>query len=221
MRGNITKRGDRTWLIRISLGLDADGKRKYHSKTVHGTKRKADKYLTDILKKVDNHEFVEPSRKTFPKTIDEWLVSIKLAVRERTHRDYEAVADRYLKPELGDVRLCDLDTSQIQELWNSMSQQGYSPRTVRYAAAVLKMALDYAVEQKLIARNLRPRKRGSLPRLARKEMRVLSQKETAAFLKKAKTDRLEAFFVLAVTSGMRPGEMLGLRWSDVDLVNGA
>ena len=220
MRGNITKRGDRTWLVRVSLGRDADGKRKYHSTTVHGTKRKADAHLTAVLRRIDKGEFVEPSTMKLGEYLDEWLKSsAKPNVRARTYEDYSSVCRTYLKPELGSVRLQALDPSHIEAALARMKDRGLSVTTRRHAATILSMALKKAVRKRYLVAN--PCDLADKPKRKRREMRVLSQEQVAKFLEGAKGNRMEAMFRLSLVSGMRPGEVCGLKWADLDFEQGS
>ncbi|MDQ3633236.1 MAG: N-terminal phage integrase SAM-like domain-containing protein, partial [Acidobacteriota bacterium] len=146
MAGQITKRGENTWYIRIFLGRNADGKRKYFNKTIHGTKKEANKFLTAKLREKDLGVFVEPASETLNKYLDRWLVEIaKPRLRENTYKSYVWIAENYIKKHIGLNRLSDLQAYQIQKFYGAMQKQGLSARTVRYAHTVLSSALKQAV----------------------------------------------------------------------------
>jgi integrase len=104
---------------------------------------------------------------------------------------------------------------QIQSLYRAMTERGLSPRTVRYTHSILRQALAQAVRWRLLATN--PADDLALPKQPRQEMRALDPEKAAAFLEAIRGDRWEALWELLIVTGLRPGEALGLRWSDIDL----
>ena len=155
MAGQVIARGDRTWLVRVFLGRGADGKRRYHNHTVHGTKKDAQAYLNAVLRDRDLGTFVEPGKDTLDEYLDRWLAdAAKPRVREHAFRDYTALLARYVRPALGDRRLCDLTPLDVQGLYSAMLARGLSARTVRYTHAVLRQALGQAVKWGMLARNI-------------------------------------------------------------------
>jgi integrase len=206
--------------VRTYLGRHPDtGKRQYHNRTVHGTKKDAERYLHAALRERDLGTLVEGTRLTVSEYLDQWLASATQGrVRERTHRDYAAVLARYVRPALGARRLVQLRPLEIQGLYTHLQERGLSPRTVRYLHAVLSAALRQAVKWRLLAQN--PAAFVDLPRMRRTETRVLTQEEVMTFLRVAAADRFGVVFTFALATGMRPGEYLGLRWADVDLERG-
>jgi integrase len=235
MAGQIIKRGEKTWLVRIFTGRDANGKRCYLNKTIKGNKKDADAYLNKTATAISTGMFVEPSPLTVDDYLDKWLLNAaKPRVRERTFSDYSELLKRYVRPAIGKRRLSDLRPLDIQALYSHMTAPkptkdaesqpdikyglGLSARSVRYTHAVLSASLKQAVKWLLLAHN--PATQVDLPRASRKEMKALSTDEAARFLTAAKGDRWSALFALALTTGMRPEEYLGLQWNDVDLEKG-
>lgn len=131
---------------------------------------------------------------------------------------YAALLERYVEPPLGAKRIADVQPFDVQSLYNEMQERGLSSRTVRYTHAVLASALKQAVRWRMLRHN--PCEGVELPRLASREMRALTPEEAARFLEAASQDRWGIFFLMALTTGLRPSESLGLRWSDVDLERG-
>lgn len=219
MAGQIINRGKNTWLVRVYMGLDGNGKRKYHNKTIHGTKKDAEKYLAGVLRDRDLGLFTEPSKQTLGAYLDQWLQEVaKPRLRPRTFTDYEALMNRYVRPALGGRRLDQLTAMDIQKLYNDMLEAGLSARTVRYVHAVLHSALDQALKWGMVARNVTDLV--ELPRQQKQEMRCLSPEEARRFLEAARGTRWETLFSLMLTTGLRPGEALGLKWADVDFEKG-
>jgi integrase len=216
MAGQIIKRGDKTWIVRIFMGRDSGGKRRYMNKTVRGTKKDADTYLSRTLTEISAGTFVQQSSLSLNEFLDDWLVSAaRPRVSERTYAEYAALVRRYVRQPLGKTLLSDLRALQIQNLYSQMQERGLSPRVVRYTHAVLSSALKQAVRWGMLQRN--PAELVQLPKLTRKEMQAMTPEEATKFLTTVESDRYSALFSLALTTGMRPEEYLGLRWTDVDL----
>lgn len=215
MAGQITKRGENTWYVRIFLGRDANGKRKYFNKTIHGTKKEAQKFLTAKLREKDLGVFVEPASMSLNEFLDKWLKEIaKPRLRENTYNGYVWIAKKYIREHLGLIRLSDIQAYQIQKFYGEMQKQGLSARTVRYAHTVLSSCLKQAIKWRMISQN--PCDLCELPRKEKKEMKYLTSDETAKFLEAAKDDKCFALFLLVIETGMRPSEYLGLQWKDID-----
>lgn len=217
MAGTIYRRGQNTFQVRVFLGYDPQtGKRRNHCKTIRGTKKDAEKYLTKILRELHTGTFVEPSRKTVREHLNEWLeTTVRSRVRPQTYIDYKNIVRRYLSAaSFAGIRLEHLTPAEIRGLYADLQEKGLSARIVRYTHAVLRSALKQAVRDGLLFRN--PAELVDLPRQERKEMAVLTPEEARKFLKAAESDRWHALWVLLVTTGIRPAEALALRWSDLD-----
>jgi integrase len=175
MAGQIIKRGDKTWVVRIFQGRDENGKRRYVNKTIHGTKKNAEKYLTAKLRDRDLGINIEPASESLDKYLEKWLESVvRSRVREATFDDYEYLLDRYVSPTLGAIKLCDIRSIDIQRVYGDMlSEKELSARTVRMTHAVLSSAMKQAVRWHMLQRN--PCEFVDLPRMARKEMQALMQ----------------------------------------------
>lgn len=219
MAGQVIKRGNRQYLVRIFQGRDAQGKRRYVNKTIRGTKKDADKYLSKTLTAMSTGTYIEASTLSVDDYLDRWLQNAARGrVRERTFDDYSDLLTRYVRPALGKTRLCDLRPLDIQNLYTDMQDNDLSARTVRYTHAVLNSALKQAVKWLMLSQN--PAALVELPKLTRKEMAALSVDEAARFLAAAREDRFALMFALALSTGMRPEEFLGLQWKDIDLETG-
>ena len=215
MPGQMIPRGTDRWLLRVYVGRDATGKRRYASQTVRGSKREAQRELTKMLRGKDTKTLLKPSRETVGAYLARWLDTWAAPrVRPRTLGDYRSIVRTYLAPDLGTVRLSQLSPSEIQDLYNGMLARGLSARTVRYAHSVLRSALAQAVKLNLIIRN--PADLTEPPRKERREMGVMTKAQVSVFFEAAKGDRWEALWHLLLTSGLRPGEALGLKWDDLE-----
>ncbi len=218
MAGQITKRSDNTWLIRIFLGRDSDGKRRYFNKTIHGTKKDAQKYLTAKLREKDLGVFIEPALMSLNVYLDKWLSECAvLKLREQTLNGYKFLFKRYIREKLGSKRLSDIQAYEIQKLYNEMKKANYAPKTIRHAHNVLSSALKQAVKWKMLMQN--PCDLCDLPRQIKKEMKCLSPIEAKCFLETARDNKHFVLFLLAIQTGARPQEYLALQWKDIDFEN--
>lgn len=205
-----------TWLVRIFLGRETDGKRKYFSKTIHGKKKDADKYLTAKLREKDLGVFVEPAAMPLKDYLDRWLAEVaKPRLKENTFDGYKWIVETYIHPALGSKRLSDLQSYQVQKFYNDLQKQGLSARTVRYTHSVLSSALKQAVKWRQIFQN--PCDLCQLPKQDKTEMKYFAPEDVKIFLETARETKHYSLFLLAIETGLRPGEYLGLQWKDIDL----
>jgi integrase len=157
-----------------------------------------------------------PAKQTVSAYLTEWLENTaRLRLRVRTFEGYKQHIDTHVNPALGRLRLHALSPQQVQAMLAGLQLKKLAPRTIRGVRAVLRAALGDAVRCGLVARNAAALAHG--PRVETTEMKVLSEADVQVFLKAIEGDRLEAFFVTAVSGGLRLGELLGARWTDIDL----
>jgi integrase len=148
-----------------------------------------------------------------------WLEeSVKDTVRNTTFERYEQIARKHIIPVLGDAKLKNVTPTHVRGLYKE-KLQSLSPRTVQYIHVTLHKALKQAVNDGLIPRNATEAVKP--PQLRREEICPLSPKQVKVLLEAARGDRLEVLYVLAIHTGLRQGELLGLKWDDVDLEAGA
>ena len=159
-------------------------------------------------------------RTTVGQWLDEWLAtSVAGRLRPRTIESYEMTVRLYLKPAIGRVPLAKLQPEHIARMLRNLTARGdLSPTTVRYACVVLRIALGRALKSGRVHRNVATLV--DMPTRAKIERHPLSADQVRAFLASVSGDRLEPLYVLAIATGMRQGELLGLRWQDVDLESG-
>jgi integrase len=219
MAGQIIKRGDDIWVVRIFMGRDGKGKRRYLNKTIRGKKKDAETYLSKTMTEISSGTFVEASPITVETYLEKWLTTAaRPRLRDNTYREYGGLIDRYIKPVLGEKRLSDVRPLDVQAFYTSLTQKGLSPRTVRFTHSVLASAFKQAIRWRMLAHN--PCDSVELPRKVGKEMQSLTPAEATSFLKEAASDRWCALFVLALATGLRPSEYFGLKWSDIDIEHG-
>jgi integrase len=214
MAGQINKRSENTWLVRIFLGRDTNGKRRYFNKTIHGTKKDAQKFLTAKMREKDLGVFIEPASINLNEYLDKWLLeSAKPRLREATFENYRYLSSLYIREKLGSRKLSDIKPFDVQKLYNQLTEKGLSARTVRYVHAILTSAFSQAVKWQMLVVN--PCNVVTLPRLKKTEMKAFSPEEARRFLEAAKDDKQGLVFAFALASGMRPEEYLALQWKDI------
>ena len=218
MAGQIIKRGERNFIVRIYLGRDATGKRDYLNQTVRGNKKDAQAVLNKLLRDKDMGALVEPARISLDEYLDHWLeTSVKPRVREGTHQEYTATLRRNVRPTLGAKKLGSIKPVDIQGLYTEMQKRGLKD-SVRYTHTVLKDALKQAVKWQMLAQN--PADFVDLPKMSRSKVQALTQEESQRFLEVAKPTKWGCFFSLLLSTGLRPSEALGLYWTDLDMARG-
>ena len=148
-----------------------------------------------------------------------WLEDFaKADLAPRTYHNYKLQLREHIIPAIGTMKLCRLDTPNIQALYSAKLGDGLKPSSVRYIHAVLHRALSKAVDLRLIARN--PAASADPPKVRHEEITPLDAEQTRTFLEAVSWQKYEALYVLSLTCGLRMGESLGLKWSDIDLDSG-
>ncbi len=214
--GSITRRKDGLYMARYTVQTAAGPKRK----TIYGKEwEDVAKRLVDALSNRNKGLAFDAGSQTVEEYVERWLTtSAKGSVRESTYKSYRNQVTRYVVPAIGRVKLKRLSAMHVQGMYRAMLDRGLAPRTVQYTHAVLHRALKQAMRWGLVPRNVC--EDVDRPQLKRDEIQSLDREQTRRLLQAAKDDRLYALYVVAVTAGLRPGEMLALRWGDVDLETG-
>jgi len=153
---------------------------------------------------------------TLGRYLDSWLShSVRGSVRQRTFERYEQIARVHIKPTIGRIKLKALTPIHVRGLYREKLDDALSPRTVQYIHTTLRKALKEAVQDGLIPRNAADAVKA--PKSAKKEINPLTPEQARVFLEAARGDRFEALYVLAIHCGLREGELLGLKWDDLNL----
>lgn len=215
--GSLHRRKDGTWAGVLDLGW-VEGKRR--RKYVYApTEREAAAKLAELKRALERGQNLLQNTPTVEQWTHTWLTDIKAhdGTRPATVRSYGEMTRCHIVPILGKVKLDRLTPSDVQRLLTARRDQ-VSPATLAKIHGVLRAALSDAERLDLVPRNVAKVVRG--PRIGTTDRRTLTLDEARRFLDHAATERLEAVFVLALTTGLRRGEILGLHHDDVDLDRG-
>ena len=221
MRGSKRKIRTGVWELRVSLGKDpATGKYRQLSRTFHGPARAADDALRDLVDKYgDGSE--DGIGATFGHLLDKWLEeSERLDLSPTTLRTYRAQVERTIRPRLGKVKLTQLTTKNLDDLYGQMKDEGRSPKTIRNHHAIISSALHQAVRWGWIRENVA--EKAKPPRITMKRVKAPSVEAVRSVIEAAedRDPRLAPLLMLAALTGMRRGELCALRWTDVDFERG-
>jgi integrase len=220
-RGTIKSRSPGSYRIRYSLGRDpVSGNRRFGTATIRGTRKQAEKELVRLLRTVDTGEHVDPNRMTVSDWLEAWLKALEISPKAKER--YTEIVRCYLTPALGQVQLTKLTPIQIQEAYSGFCRKdgtSLAPSTRRYIHVILKSALGSAVEQQLLVRNPADAFK-KLARIERKEISTLTVEQSIKLLNSIRHMHIYWPVLLALTTGMRRGEILALRWRNVDFAKG-
>jgi integrase len=200
---------DGRWCATIDLERGINGKRR--KRYIYGKTRKE---VIDKLKAL-HHDIstgISTERQTVEVFLQRWLSEVaKQRNKTRTYEGYDRIVALYLIPHLGHIVLTKLTERHVQTMINKLA---LAPNTVRNIRAVLRRALNQALRWRLVPYNVATLV--ETPRITQEEMSALDETQARALLRAIKGDRLEALYRVALSLGLRRGEVLGLRWQDVD-----
>jgi integrase len=226
MRGSVRKRGS-TYTWYLFTPEPVTGQRRQHSKGGYRTKKECQAALNDALAALRVGTFVESSKRTVASyLLDEWLPAMQPPrVRPSTWLSYQRNLERHVIPALGTIELQRLTPAHLTGFYRSLltggrldGRGGLSVKSVKNIHGALHPALKDAVRWGYVARNVADA--ADPPKVVTPEMQVWSPAQLRTFLTHVRDDRLYAAWMLFATTGMRRGEVAGLRWVDVDLAAG-
>ena len=226
MTGHVRRRGERSWELKFDLGTDPlTGKRltKYHS--FKGTKREAEAELVRLKAGADKGDYIDPSKTTLAEFLDRWETWAATQVSAETLERYKELTAHHVRSRLGAARVQRLRTADFAELYGKLQQSkadggaGLAARTVGHTHRLLHRVFSHAVKWGVVAIN--PVAAAEPPRVERTEIEILDPDQIKVVLNALRKHRLYPIVVMGLATGMRRGEMVALRWRDVDLDHGS
>jgi len=210
--GSIYKRKDGRWVA--SIMLENRKRKEFYGKT----RKEVQEKLKVALRELQQGTLVTGPQQTVAQYLNEWLKVHKQVIRPRSYERYEAIIRLHLVPMLGKLPLQKLTGQHLQQLYTEKLESGLSSTTVSAIHSMLHTALDDAIKLGILTRNVC--EAVSPPRKVHKEMKPLTPEQVRQLLEVAKGHPQEALFILALATGMRRGELLGLKWQDIHFEKG-
>jgi integrase len=217
VRGSVKKDGT-NWYYVLDLGKNEKGLRKQKKKRGFKTKKEAEKALVEAINAINTGSYIEPSKMTYQEYVEQWFGTKKHSICSQSVKVYDNCLRKRILPILGKYALSKVTILLIQSFIDSLKEEGLSNSTIKKYLEIIRNSLEHAVDFNLIPTN--PAIKVKLPKSNRKEMKVWNREESNRFLDKAKYDPCFIVFQLALSTGMRQGEILGLRWKDINLEKG-
>lgn len=230
--GSIRKRKDGRWEGRYVVGHDPLTGKMISRNVLGKTQAEVKEKLRTAIENSKRLDYTQTGKYTVGQWMDEWFEAYaKVKVRPSSHQTYKGYIENHIKPNIGDIPIEKLTSLQLQKFYRLLLTEGRVPRiesekqpkglsakTVRNINQVISSAMDMAVRHKLILSN--PTEGCELPKVEHREMKTLPAEQLGAFLREAKESGVYELYYMDLATGLRRGELLGLKWEDVDLQNG-
>ena len=230
--GNIRKRKDGRWEGRYTVGHDPETGKAIIKNVLGKTQAEVKEKLKKAIEENVGIDYGRAKTYTVGNWLEVWYENYaKIKMRPSTYLTYHGYIENHIKPQLGKISLNDLTTLHLQQFYKKLlaegrverieaqkQPKGLSAKTVRNIHQIISSALKLAVEQRLIARN--PADGCALPKAEHKEMKTLTADQLSAFFREARDSGVYELYYLDLATGLRRGELLGLKWTDVDLDRG-
>lgn len=220
---NLWKRGKNQWTLTWEEGRDADGRRQRRRETFRGSKHEAEAYWRRVQQQIETGTATQPTAYTVGGWMTYWLTQLKASnIRPTTYRSYAALITYYITPTVGSMPLAKLSAMDVQhavDQWLTQANHQHpdrpvSRRRVRYALTVLRSGLEAALRWQLVGRNVA--RLVDMPPESKQEWVPWSAAHAQRFLESSVGHRYWIAWALALMTGLRVGEILGLTWEDID-----
>ena len=205
--GSIYQRSNGKWRAQISVKGKRQGK-------TFNTKKEAQTWLRNMQSKLDKGYDIQGGKISLGKYLGEWLEGYRIAIRPKTYNRYKGLVEKYMIPYIGHIPLNELNSLTVEKFYSDLILDGVGTRNIRHIHSVLHRALVKAASYGFLMRN--PAHGVTLPKYNPPEMQVWDASQVSVFLVAADDSRHRALYYLAITTGMRQGEIFGLKWADVD-----
>ena len=230
--GNIRKRKDGRWEGRYTAGHDPETGKAIYKNVLGRTQAETKSKLKAAIEEIKSLDVTKTGKYTVGAWMDEWFENyVKIKVRPSSHQTYRGYIDNHIKPNIGKIPLEKLTSLELQKLYKKLltsgridrveskrQPKGLSPKTVRNIHQIIASAMKLAKEQKIIVSN--PVEGCALPKLEHKEMQTLPVEQLTTFLREAKDSGVFEMYYVELATGLRRGEVLGIKWEDIDFEHG-
>ena len=230
--GNIRKRKDGRWEGRYTVGHDPETGKAIIKNVLGKTQAEVKEKLKKAIEENVGIDYGRAKTYTVGTWLEVWMENYaKIKLRPSTYKTSQGFLKNHIKPQIGGIPLADLTSLDLQRFYKHLldggrvdrieakkKPKGLAPKTVRNINQMIGSAYNLAMEQKLVTRN--PTQGCALPKVEHKEMKTLTADQLSAFFREAKDSGVYELYYLDLATGLRRGELLGLKWTDVDLDRG-